>query len=120
MPPCRPTRSLGVKIGAKPRDRDVPPIRRVSTGEADAAQVERERVAAVVASRHGPAAAPLLAGHRRVWRPLLVLLAALAALNAATLALKLATGRTAPHAGIDLVFAGGWSYPSGHAVNATV
>src|SRR5664279_6118901 len=58
MPPCRPTRSLGVKIGAKPRDRDVPPIRRVSTGEADAAQVERERVAAVVASRHGPAAAP--------------------------------------------------------------
>jgi len=49
-----------VKIGAKPRDRDVPPIRRVSTGEADAAQVERERVAAVVASRHGPAAAPLL------------------------------------------------------------
>ena len=29
----------------------MPPIRRVSTGEADAAQVERERVEAVVASR---------------------------------------------------------------------
>jgi len=64
--------------------------------------------------------AAAVAWHRRVWRPLLVPLAALAALNAATLALKLATGRTAPHAGIDLVFAGGWSYPSGHAVNATV
>src|SRR5674536_340579 len=64
--------------------------------------------------------AAAVAWHRRVWRPLLVPVAALAALNAATLALKLATGRTAPHAGIDLVFAGGWSYPSGHAVNATV
>gem|GEM_PF-2933671 len=64
--------------------------------------------------------AAAVAWHQRVWRPLLVPLAALAALNAATLALKLATGRTAPHAGIDLVFAGGWSYPSGHAVNATV
>src|SRR5664280_1873349 len=64
--------------------------------------------------------AAAVAWHRRVWRPLLVPLAALAALNAAALALKLATGRTAPHAGIDLVFAGGWSYPSGHAVNATV
>ncbi len=63
---------------------------------------------AVVASRRS-----------RSWRPLVVTVLMLAALNGVTYAIKLTTGRTLPGTGQDLLYAGGLGYPSGHTANAT-
>jgi membrane-associated phospholipid phosphatase len=55
----------------------------------------------------------------RSWRPLVVTLLMLLALNGITYAIKVSTGRTLPGTGQDLLYAGGLGYPSGHTANAT-
>jgi membrane-associated phospholipid phosphatase len=64
--------------------------------------------------------AALLAGRRRSWRPLVVTGVALLALNIVVGAFKLGLGRTKPLSGVDLLYAGGSQFPSGHAANAVV
>ena len=56
---------------------------------------------------------------RRAWRPLVVTLLMLLALNVITYAIQVTTGRTLPGTGQDLLYAGGLGYPSGHTANAT-
>lgn len=55
----------------------------------------------------------------RSWRPLVVTLLMLLALNGITYAVQASTGRTLPGTGQDLLYAGGLGYPSGHTANAT-
>jgi membrane-associated phospholipid phosphatase len=55
----------------------------------------------------------------RSWRPLVVTLLMLLALNGITYAIQATTGRTLPGTGKDLLYAGGLAYPSGHTANAT-
>lgn len=64
--------------------------------------------------------AAVVSWRRRHLRPLVVSGAAMVALDAVLLVVKLATGRPAPHTGINAVFAGGMSYPSGHAAHGTL
>ena len=64
--------------------------------------------------------AAALAWWRRSWRPLVVTGVALLALNVVVGALKLGIGRTKPLSGVDLLYAGGSQFPSGHAANAVV
>ena len=52
------------------------------------------------------------------WRPLNLALLSLLALNLVVGVAKLAIGRTKPKLNVDLIHAGGLSYPSGHASNA--
>lgn len=54
----------------------------------------------------------------KTWRPINLGLLAFLSLNIVVGAFKYGLGRTKPHIGIDLVHAGGMSYPSGHASNA--
>jgi membrane-associated phospholipid phosphatase len=54
----------------------------------------------------------------RTWRPVNLGLLAFIALNVVVGAFKYALGRTKPHLGLDILHAGGMSYPSGHASNA--
>lgn len=54
----------------------------------------------------------------KTWRPLNLAVLSLLALNLVVGSLKFALGRTKPRNGIDLLHAGGMSYPSGHASNA--
>jgi hypothetical protein len=56
----------------------------------------------------------------RSWRPLLVMVAALLALNGVVGTLKLTFGRLSPNQGCPWMFAGGTEYPSGHASNSLV
>jgi undecaprenyl-diphosphatase len=56
----------------------------------------------------------------RSWRPFLVMVAALLALNGVVAALKLSFGRLAPNQGGPWMFAGGTEYPSGHVSNSVV
>lgn len=53
-------------------------------------------------------------------RPLVITFAVCGALAILVPALKIATGRTAPRSGADLLFSGGAEFPSGHVVNAIV
>jgi membrane-associated phospholipid phosphatase len=55
----------------------------------------------------------------RSWRPLVVTLLMLLALNGMTYVIQATTGRTLPGTGQDLLYAGGLAYPSGHTTNAT-
>jgi membrane-associated phospholipid phosphatase len=55
----------------------------------------------------------------RSWRPFVVTLLMLLALNGMTYAIQATTGRTLPGTGRDLLYAGGLAYPSGHTANAT-
>ena len=64
--------------------------------------------------------AAVLAWRRRQWRPLLVPLAVMVLLAIVVPGVKLLTGRTNPDSGVDLLFAGGTEYPSGHEINAIV
>jgi undecaprenyl-diphosphatase len=64
--------------------------------------------------------AAVLAWRRRRWRPLLVPLGVMVLLAIVVPGLKLLTGRTNPDSGVDLLYAGGTEYPSGHEVNAIV
>ena len=52
------------------------------------------------------------------WRPLNLAVLSLLTLNLVVGVAKLAIGRTKPKLNIDLIHAGGLSYPSGHASNA--
>jgi membrane-associated phospholipid phosphatase len=54
----------------------------------------------------------------KTWRPLNLAVLSLLALNLVVGLAKLAIGRTKPRLNIDLIQAGGLSYPSGHASNA--
>jgi membrane-associated phospholipid phosphatase len=54
----------------------------------------------------------------KTWRPVNLGLLAFLALNAVVGAFKYALGRTKPRMGLDILHAGGMSYPSGHASNA--
>jgi len=52
------------------------------------------------------------------WRPLNLSILAVLTLNLVVGLAKLGVGRTKPKLNVDLVYAGGLSYPSGHASNA--
>lgn len=54
----------------------------------------------------------------KTWRPINLGILAFLSLNIVVGAFKYGLGRTKPRIGIDLVHAGGMSYPSGHASNA--
>jgi membrane-associated phospholipid phosphatase len=54
----------------------------------------------------------------RTWRPLNLAVLSIIALNLVVGSFKYLLGRTKPKVGIDLLHAGGMSYPSGHASNA--
>jgi len=56
----------------------------------------------------------------KTWRPLNLAVLSLLALNLVVGVFKLFLGRTKPRDGIDLIHAGGMSYPSGHASNAVL
>ncbi len=63
-------------------------------------------------------AAVIVSRRYKSWRPLNLAILSLLALNLVVGVAKLAIGRTKPRMHIDLVNAGGLSYPSGHASNA--
>lgn len=65
-------------------------------------------------------AAAYIAYKFKTWRPLNLALLSLLALNLIVGTFKLLLGRTKPRLGIDLIHAGGMSYPSGHASNAVL
>lgn len=60
----------------------------------------------------------IIARRFKSWRPLNLSILAVLALNLVVGLSKLFIGRTKPKLNIDLVYAGGLSYPSGHASNA--
>ena len=60
----------------------------------------------------------IIAWKFRTWRPLNLAVLSLLALNLVVGLAKLGIGRTKPRLNIDLIQAGGLSYPSGHASNA--
>ena len=60
----------------------------------------------------------LIARRFKSWRPLNLSILAVLALNLVVGLAKLGVGRTKPKLNVDLVYAGGLSYPSGHASNA--
>ncbi|MDP1721424.1 MAG: phosphatase PAP2 family protein [Candidatus Nanopelagicaceae bacterium] len=63
-------------------------------------------------------AAILISRQFKSWRPLNLAVLALLSLNFVVGVSKLAIGRTKPRLNVDLIHAGGMSYPSGHASNA--
>lgn len=63
-------------------------------------------------------AAMYIARRFKTWRPLNLAILSLIALNLTVGLAKLLIGRTKPQLNIDLIYAGGLSYPSGHASNA--
>jgi membrane-associated phospholipid phosphatase len=65
-------------------------------------------------------AAIYIAWKFKTWRPLNLALLSLLLLNLIVGSAKLLLGRTKPRLGIDLLHAGGMSYPSGHASNAVL
>ena len=65
-------------------------------------------------------AATYIAYKFKTWRPLNLALLSLLALNLIVGSFKLLLGRTKPRLGVDLIHAGGMSYPSGHASNAVL
>jgi len=65
-------------------------------------------------------AAAFIAWKFKTWRPLNLAFLSLILLNLVVGSAKLLLGRTKPRLGIDLLHAGGMSYPSGHASNAVL
>lgn len=63
-------------------------------------------------------AAMYIAKRFKTWRPLNLAILSLIALNLTVGLSKLLIGRTKPTLNVDLIYAGGLSYPSGHASNA--
>ena len=63
-------------------------------------------------------AAIYIARRFKTWRPLNLAMLSLIALNLTVGIAKLLVGRTKPQLNVDLIYAGGLSYPSGHASNA--
>ncbi len=60
----------------------------------------------------------VIARRFKSWRPLNLSILAVLALNLVVGIAKLFVGRTKPRLNVDLIYAGGLSYPSGHASNA--
>jgi len=60
----------------------------------------------------------IIARRFKSWRPLNLSILSVLALNLVVGLAKLGVGRTKPKLNVDLVYAGGLSYPSGHASNA--
>lgn len=60
----------------------------------------------------------LIARRFKSWRPLNLSILAVLTLNLVVGLAKIGVGRTKPKLNVDLVYAGGLSYPSGHASNA--
>ena len=60
----------------------------------------------------------IIARRFKSWRPLNLSILAVLTLNLVVGLAKLGVGRTKPKLNVDLVYAGGLSYPSGHASNA--
>lgn len=56
----------------------------------------------------------------RMWSPLLASGSVAAALIITIPGIKIITGRTAPHTGVDWMLTSGSEFPSGHAVNAII
>ncbi len=65
-------------------------------------------------------AAAFIAYRFKTWRPLNLAFLSLILLNLVVGGFKLLLGRTKPRLGVDLLHAGGMSYPSGHASNAVL
>jgi membrane-associated phospholipid phosphatase len=63
-------------------------------------------------------AAIYISSRFKTWRPLNLEILSLIALNLTVGLAKLLIGRTKPQLNVDLIYAGGLSYPSGHASNA--
>ncbi|MCX6446156.1 MAG: phosphatase PAP2 family protein [Actinobacteria bacterium] len=63
-------------------------------------------------------AAIYIARRFKTWRPLNLAILSLIGLNITVGLAKLLIGRTKPQLNVDLIYAGGLSYPSGHASNA--
>jgi membrane-associated phospholipid phosphatase len=63
-------------------------------------------------------AAFYIARRFKTWRPLNLAVLSILFLNLVVGVFKFALGRTKPKVGLDLLHAGGMSYPSGHASNA--
>ena len=63
-------------------------------------------------------AAIYIAYRFKTWRPLNLAILSIIALNLIVGMAKLLIGRTKPQLNVDLIYAGGLSYPSGHASNA--
>jgi membrane-associated phospholipid phosphatase len=63
-------------------------------------------------------AAIYIARRFKTWRPLNLAILSIIALNLTVGLAKLLIGRTKPQLNVDLIYAGGLSYPSGHASNA--
>lgn len=63
-------------------------------------------------------AAIYIARRFKTWRPVNLAILSLLALNLIVGLAKLLIGRTKPQLNVDLIYAGGLSYPSGHASNA--
>jgi membrane-associated phospholipid phosphatase len=63
-------------------------------------------------------AAIYIARRFKTWRPLNLAILSLIAINLTVGLAKLLIGRTKPQLNVDLIYAGGLSYPSGHASNA--
>ena len=63
-------------------------------------------------------AAVYIARRFKTWRPVNLAILSLLALNLTVGLAKLLIGRTKPQLNVDLIYAGGLSYPSGHASNA--
>jgi membrane-associated phospholipid phosphatase len=63
-------------------------------------------------------AAIYIAQRFKTWRPLNLAILSIIALNLIVGVAKLLIGRTKPQLNVDLIYAGGLSYPSGHASNA--
>jgi membrane-associated phospholipid phosphatase len=65
-------------------------------------------------------AASFIAYKFKTWRPLNLAMISLLSLNLVVGTFKIVLGRTKPRDGLDLLHAGGMSYPSGHASNAVL
>mgnify|MGYP000871396358 CR=1 FL=1 len=65
-------------------------------------------------------AAIYIARRFKTWRPVNLAILSLLALNLTVGLAKLLIGRTKPQLNVDLIYAGGLSYPSGHASNAVL
>lgn len=106
------------------------PLRTVDANLANSSWYDEHPLSMKIASYvdhlglRGVTAAILLGVAALIWylnkqpRPMILAVLSLLGLNLVVGALKLLIGRTKPRLGIDVIDAGGMSYPSGHSANA--